>query len=144
MFVRTLASHVTPQANGNRVEYVRPKLTEWYVNGPVGMEQGFTLQTAPGKSQGDALTLEFALSGSLTAKADAGGRNVTLVSGKGAGVLDYAGLSATDAGGRDLPAHVEVQGQLLTLRIDDKNARYPLTVDPWIKAATLTPAGDPS
>src|SRR6266498_2753815 len=141
---RSLARHIAPVANGNRVEFIRPKLTEWYVNGPLGIEQGFTVQTAPGMSNGDALTLEFALSGNLNLKADAAGTNLILSSSKGEPVLDYSGLSATDVDGRDLPAHLEVQGQRLFLRIDDRNAHYPVTVDPWIKTATLTPAGDPS
>ena len=40
---------VTPDANLNRVEYRRGQLTEWYVNGPVGLEQGFTLRDRPGQ-----------------------------------------------------------------------------------------------
>src|SRR5437868_13039427 len=30
-----------PRARANRVEYQRESLTEWYVNGPIGLEQGF-------------------------------------------------------------------------------------------------------
>src|SRR5262245_20763317 len=37
---------VTPTAAVNRVEYRRVGLTEWYVNGPLGLEQGFTLDRA--------------------------------------------------------------------------------------------------
>src|SRR5260221_7681388 len=33
--------------NGNRLEYRRGDLTEWYFNSPLGLEQGFTLQTQP-------------------------------------------------------------------------------------------------
>lgn len=36
-----------PIAEGNRVEYRRGALTEWYVNRPDGLEQGFTLVEAP-------------------------------------------------------------------------------------------------
>src|SRR5580698_7712622 len=34
---------VAPTGNGNRVEYRRGSFTEWYLNGPMGLEQGFTL-----------------------------------------------------------------------------------------------------
>src|SRR5262249_4598513 len=34
-------------ASGNRFEYQRGALTEWYVNGPLGLEQGFTLFEPP-------------------------------------------------------------------------------------------------
>jgi FG-GAP repeat len=36
-----------PRASANRVEYRRGALTEWYVNGPLGLEQGFTLNARP-------------------------------------------------------------------------------------------------
>ncbi len=38
---------VAPSVNANRVEYRRGALTEWYVNGPLGIEQGFTISQAP-------------------------------------------------------------------------------------------------
>ncbi len=37
-----------PSAAGNRVAYSRPGLQEWYANGPLGIEQGFTVAHAPG------------------------------------------------------------------------------------------------
>jgi hypothetical protein len=36
-----------PEAAGNRVEYRREGLLEWYVNGPLGLEQGFTIKAPP-------------------------------------------------------------------------------------------------
>ena len=53
-----------PQANKNRVEYRRGALTEWYVNGPVGLEQGFTIQRRPGKANGP-LTIALETSGPI-------------------------------------------------------------------------------
>ena len=50
-----------PQASANRVEYRRGSLTEWYVNGPVGLEQGFTLNSPPGRANGEPLTIELGL-----------------------------------------------------------------------------------
>lgn len=35
-------------ADRNRAEYVRPGFTEWYVNSPLGLEQGFTVDKDPG------------------------------------------------------------------------------------------------
>src|SRR5579863_7505639 len=37
------AQEAVPTASKNRVEYRRGAVTEWYVNGPLGLEQGFTL-----------------------------------------------------------------------------------------------------
>ena len=56
-------STAVPQARANRVEYRRGALTEWYVNGPVGLEQGFTLSERPGHPVG--LTLPSFGLGSL-------------------------------------------------------------------------------
>ena len=38
--------------SGNRIEYNRPGLQEWYVNGADGVEQGFTLERRPGRAAG--------------------------------------------------------------------------------------------
>jgi hypothetical protein len=132
------AQHTTPRAIANRVEYRREGMTEWYVNGPFGLEQGFTLPRAPGERSGDPLTLAFTLSGNLTAQADAGGRDVILTRPDGTRALKYRGLTAHDATGRELPAWLEVEGQRLSLRVDDVNADYPVVVDPFIEQAQLT------
>src|SRR5205807_611213 len=68
----------TPQVNTNRVAYVRGALTEWYVNGPLGLEQGFTLTKPPGRAKGRPLTVMLAMSGDLTAKIDPNGTALTL------------------------------------------------------------------
>jgi hypothetical protein len=36
-----------PQATLNRVVYRRGPVSEWYANGPLGLEQGFTLAAPP-------------------------------------------------------------------------------------------------
>jgi len=41
------AGVVSPEAFANRVEYRREGMREWYVNGPFGVEQGFTIEAAP-------------------------------------------------------------------------------------------------
>jgi trimeric autotransporter adhesin len=52
--------------------------------------------------------------------------------------LAYGGLIATDARGRRLPAHIQLLGDRLSLVIDDRGARYPLRVDPFVQQAKLT------
>ena len=37
----------------NRVTYAHPGLSEWYVNGPLGLEQGFTIPRAPAAGTAD-------------------------------------------------------------------------------------------
>ncbi len=127
----TALAEVAPRASANRVRYVLPGLQEWYVNGPLGLEQGFTASRAPARSARGALTLVLALSGNVRATPAAGGQSVTLRHA-GAPVLTYGGLSATDARGRPLPSSLEVRGARLLLHVQARGARYPLRIDPFI------------
>ena len=140
---------VAPQAESNRVEYRRGPLTEWYVNGPLGLQQGFTLTSRPGTESGKPLTLALALSGELKAEVDQGGSGLTLRREGGAAALQYRGLSAYDAAGRQLHAWLEnapvsLQNKqnaaetILLVRVDDAGAKYPLVIDPFIQQAKLT------
>jgi hypothetical protein len=131
----------TPQASANRVEYRRGDLTEWYVNGPLGIEQGFSLARPPsrtGKLADQPLTIALALSGDLTASLDSNGTGLTLKQHDGQAVLRYSGLSAQDAAGRQLRSWIELRGSQLLLQIDDAGAHYPVIVDPWVQAVVLS------
>jgi len=131
---------VAPQANANRVEYRRDGVTEWYENGPLGLEQGFTLAHPPGKATGEPLTLELALRGDLVAAVESTGTSLELRRKGGKVALRYGGLKARDATPRELPSWLEVRGVRLLLRVEDGEARYPVVVDPWIQQAELTAA----
>ncbi|WP_433928548.1 DNRLRE domain-containing protein [Sorangium cellulosum] len=137
--LRKVAS-AAPSAADNRVEYRRQgaspgeTLVEWYVNGPLGLEQGFTVPEAPPcRAPGDRdLVIELALGGELRAAPLGGGDGLALRDASGAVALRYTDLHATDAAGRTLPAWMElgVDGRTLSLRVDTAGAAYPVTVDP--------------
>ncbi len=61
---------VSPVSTGPRVEYRRDGLTEWYVNGPRGLEQGFTLAAPP--AGGAQFTLSLATTGDMPTQSDNG------------------------------------------------------------------------
>jgi hypothetical protein len=134
--------HAVVTANLNRVEYRRPGLTEWYVNGPAGIEQGFTFNERPHVERDHALTqpltIALALNGGLRAVPDNDGRAVTLTGRAGTPGLRYSGLQAEDATGRDLPAWMEVQEARLLIHVDDSLASYPVVIDPLMQLAELT------
>jgi FG-GAP repeat/Bacterial Ig domain len=134
-------SAVAPQAIANRVEYQRGAVTEWYLNGPLGLEQGFTIARPPVGKTTEPLTLALTLAGHLTASIDTGSNDVVLSRGNGTPVLAYRGLTAYDATGRELRAWVQISGNELRLRVDDAGARYPLVVDPFVQQAKLTASG---
>jgi hypothetical protein len=122
-----------PRVRANRVTYARGPIREWYVNGPLGLEQGFDVARPPACSGSRPITLLMSPSGSLAAHADPGG----VVFGSGAGALRYGGLVATDAEGHTLRAWTEVAGGSVLIRVDDRGARYPLRIDPFIQQAKL-------
>ena len=125
-----------PLAHSNRVEYRRGAATEWFANGPAGVEQGFTVASAPSGGADGALTLALGLSGTLTARpGTAGGLVLSGVGGKAA--LRYGDLSVSDASGKALPARMTVAHGRLLISVDTRGARYPLTVDPLMSVAEL-------
>jgi len=126
---------VAPKAKANRVEYRRGDLTEWWVNGPLGLEQGFTLARAPGKRTGEPLSFLLTLSGDLTAALEPSGDGVRLSRADGTVALRYSGLIAHDAAGRELRAWLTVHAARLSLRVDDTEAQYPVVVDPFVQQA---------
>ncbi len=132
----TPVHHVRPSAGSNRVEYRRGALTEWYVNGPLGLEQGFTLSRRPGKANGQPLRIAMDLSGDLSAATEGSGMKLTR--NNGVTVLRYAGLTARDANGKELTASLVIEPKKLLLEIDDSAACYPVTIDPTIQNFTLT------
>jgi hypothetical protein len=132
------ASAARPEVHANRIQYRRGQLTEWYLNGPFGLEQGFTVaKPASNKSDGP-LTIALNLSGNLTpVTAD---HNSLALLNDGNPALRYTGLSARDADGRELRAWLDLHSDRLLLRVDDRAAHYPVVIDPWVQVAELTAA----
>ena len=134
-------------AEGNRVSYHykigQVELEEWYVNGGLGLEQGFTLnaplpQPRSGGARGSVLRLELDLGGALRPVLDAGGLGLSFRDRQGTPVLRYGGLMARDAAGREFSVGLSLDGNRLSLLVDDADAAYPITVDPFIQKAKLT------
>ena len=135
--VRALAA-VAP-TRGREPCALPPRLvSEWYANGPLGLEQGFTLTARPASRGAGPLTLALVLSGNARGVLSRGRGGVTF--SHGASSLSYRGLVVTDARGRTLPAWLTLRGRELLLRVNDAGARYPLRVDPFIQQAKLTAA----
>ena len=100
----------TPTVIGGRVEYERRVLREWYVDGPRGLEQGFTIPSPPPCRGRGRHGVVIALGGGLSAAVSQGGRAARLRDGSGAEVLRYTDLHVVDASGRELPAGIEARG----------------------------------
>jgi len=126
----------TLTATGNRLEYQRGDLTEWYENGSQGLEQGFTLtHRPPAGRRGEPLAISLGVTGDLSLEQQDG--SVLLAAGTDV-VLRYAGLTAKDSRGRTMPSRMEVIGREIRLLVEDREAQYPLVVDPtWSEVAEL-------
>lgn len=122
---------VSPVASAGRVSYARGSLHEWWANGPLGLEQGFDIARRPAGS--GALTVSLAVSGNLRLHHGA----VLLPGG-----LQYGGVQATDARGRALPAFLQVRDGRVLVLVDDRGARYPLRIDPYVQQSAELTASD--
>lgn len=110
-------------------------LTEWWTNGAQGMEQWFQLTQPPARVQGqpaDApLTLQLTLQGDYRAQGQ--GHQLVLTPRNESAklpALRYHKLQAWDANGRDVPGQMRAEGGHIVLALDDRQARYPITIDP--------------
>jgi hypothetical protein len=135
------AGRVLPSAAVNRAEYHRGPVTEWYVNGPFGLEQGFTVKKRPADSQSGPLTFVFSLAGDLNATLDSNKTAVVLSDRLGNAQLQYSGLSVRDAAGHTLRAGLSLSNHQMVLQVDDRDAHYPVVIDPIVQLAKLTTSG---
>ncbi len=120
-------------ATGARIEYQRGPLTEWYVNEARGLEQGFTLQERPAHQNGGPLEIELSVSGNLQPAVV--GDHIELRR-DGRAVLQYTGLRAWDANGT-LSGQMAVRDGRIRLLVNDRDAAYPITIDPWVQQQEL-------
>ncbi len=129
------------RVNGERVELVRGRLTEWYVNDERGLEQGFTLDE-PWPGADDELVVRMAVTGSLQPKMEAGHRAIGFAPPGGATVLRFGQLLAWDATGRELPVRFGLADNGLEIAVATTGARYPIVIDPLATSVTWTATGD--
>ena len=137
----TAVGNVMPRARANRVVYSRAGLSEWYANGPLGLEQGFTIPRAPAGHEVGPLTLAMGLSGNAHASLAGDVQSLTL-SHAGGPSLRYGGLVASEASGRALHSWLVLVGGRLLLRVDTHGARFPLRIDPLVEQAKLIGEGE--
>lgn len=123
------------QVAANRAKFSRVGLEEWYLNGPLGVEQGFVLPKAPTCAGPKRITM--AIEGDLSATlddadGDGRGERVRFFDPNGRVALAYTDLFVTDASGKTIPAWLSVGAQEMAIVVDDAAATYPLSIDPLI------------
>lgn len=129
-----------PTGRANRVAYARGALSEWFSNGPLGLEQGFGLRSRPSGS--GSLQVALRTVGPLIPQPASSG--VVFRTSAGAVELRYGGLVARDATGRRLPSKLLLQGRTILLRVADADAHYPIKIDPFVQQGRELTANDES
>ena len=120
-----------------RVELAHDGVTEWWVNGDAGLEQGWTID-APVDGDGP-LALAVAVEGAAL-ELSADGETIWLNT-PGGEAVSWSGLAAWDAAGEPLDARLDVVDDQMLVLVDDADALYPITVDPVYSTATTTFTG---
>lgn len=119
---------VKPVITGNRASYQRKNVEEWYVNGPLGLEQGFNVTESMGKE----LVLEIETSWLAESKDE----NIQLVNGDNRWY--FGALYAVDSAGQTLPSTMNVVNGRVRLKVETQNAQFPVMIDPILtRKATL-------
>jgi hypothetical protein len=134
--------------NGVRVEVRHnPYLSEWFVNTPVGIEQGFNLKRGPHPTvpAGDLwaqsnFELHFKIDGELMPTQTADG--IDFMDASGQVQLHYNQLLAFDADHQILPAHFQLSGNRLRISVETAGARFPVTIDPIFSSEQSLSASD--
>ena len=135
----------TPHVTRNKVTYHHQPpggtpISEWYVHGPLGLEQGFTLPTAP-TCAGDVI-IEMESTGDLIPTLASDGRSIQFRSPRGVTGPSYRDLYVRDATGRELEANLRVKGKRFAIRVDVAGAKFPVRIDPIIALQQHVLVGD--
>lgn len=138
--MRVISGQPKARTEGQRFTYQWSEvLEEWHVNDQRGLEHGFTVKEPPAGSAEGELCFELGVRGSL--RADVAKDAVQFRDQQGAAVVIYSGLKVWDADGKTLPARFERGGDdTVVIRVDERGARYPITVDPIAQQAYLKPS----
>ena len=125
-------------------QWPQSAIKEWFVNSAAGIEHGFTLPEPPPNDRGDgaSLRVEMEIGGDFEPRLDAAGQAVTFGFGFGADGLTYDKLRVYDARNREMAARFEMEGKRLAIVVDERQAEYPLTIDPLFTQQAKLKASD--
>lgn len=126
----------TVEASGShRVTYRHGQgISEWFENGPHGIEHGFTFESRPqGQGAGEILRVDLDLEGATAIPGESADQ-LHFLNESGKAILSYTSLKAWDAQGTELPATMAAVDGDIRLQVDDRSAVYPVTIDPLVTA----------
>jgi len=112
---------------GNKASIENENIRIDYTNSKEGMRQDFIIRKKLSDENDLILTMNVNTSLKMTVRNDA----VSFSSIDGSEKMQYASLKAWDANKKELKAYFESNGEdQFAIRVDDRDAKYPVTVDP--------------
>jgi hypothetical protein len=131
----TLIAPGVDRFNWPALDLKRAGITERYVNGKLGMRHSFQLTSRPAGTSGNAY-IKVAVSGA--SKIESSGKTALRFQ-VGGSSFRYSELTVWDAKNRRLAAKLVPAKDGFFISVDDRNATYPVTVDPdWSFSQRLT------
>jgi hypothetical protein len=112
-----------------RLERRLPGLAEWFENRSDGIEHGFVVDAAPAGRATGWLQVRVRVDGARITIAP-GGQGALLATRRQR--FRYDGLAAWGADRQPLPTRMRRAGRHLLLEVDDRQARYPVVIDPLL------------
>jgi len=113
-------------------------LVEWFINDERGIEQGWTIASAPRGEDALPVWIGMESEGDLQLMLGLDGQFGRWVDAEGIARLRYSGLRAWDANGKDLPARIRASQEGFGIEVSDAGAQYPITVDPFLTGPAWT------
>jgi len=127
------------KAAGRRLSYQwDASLNEWFVNDRRGLEHGFTVAQRPEGLADAPLAFTLGVRGGLRPAIAADALGVAFQNDSGTTVLNYSGLKVWDADGKVLASRFVAAGDGVRLLVEERGARYPITIDPIAQQAIIT------
>jgi len=127
------------ETEGCFLKSVHDGFVEWYLNNDNGIEHGIIINTSPDGS--GHLIVRHTISGTLEPSIE--GQSLFL-SGDEGRLFSYSGLKAWDSGGRNLNASLDLSENTIIWTIDDREAEYPVYIDPLVSRYKILNASDGS
>lgn len=133
---RAMSDTPAAQAEGQHLTYQwDATLEEWFVNDQRGLEHGFTVKQRPASASTSELAFTLGVRGNLKPVISSNALGVQFQNDAGVTVLTYAGLKVWDADGKVLRSRFEPASEGVRLLVDEREARYPITIDPIAQQA---------
>jgi hypothetical protein len=124
--------------NPSKLVFNYPAYRIEYNNDAEGLRQNFVINYKKGDN---GLNVKIKIESSLSYTVNYS-NELVFTNAQGNIALKYDGLKVWDANGKLLPASMKINGDILTLAVNDTDAEYPVTIDPLNHASEWLTSSD--